>query len=90
MVDLDIKCFEILDQPTTASVEMLRVALREDCARRSVSAKNHAHRSRVIRQQANLLQQKQQLDALESHQQDAKRLRKAARPADHRDQGGES
>ena len=43
--------FHLIDFPSEASVARLIANLHSDHLRRSVSPKNHAHRSRVIRQQ---------------------------------------
>jgi len=43
--------FELVDVPTAESVDLLIANLQSDHVRRSVSPRNHAHRSRVIRQQ---------------------------------------
>lgn len=81
--------FEIPDEPTRASVDVLVANLRADHARRSVSPTNDAHRSRVIRQQRIMMERNEQLQALENSKRDGKRLRREARPADHRDEGGQ-
>jgi cold shock CspA family protein len=39
------------DEPNDLSIHLLIRNLRSDCQNKSVSPKNHAHRSRVIRQQ---------------------------------------
>jgi hypothetical protein len=77
--------FYLPDEPTSASVNELVSNLRDDHVRRSVSPENEAHRARVIRQQTILLEQNGSFDAPE----DAKRLRKEARPEDHREEGGQ-
>ena len=45
----------LFGEPTASSVNALISSLRSDHETRSVSPKNHAHRSRVIRQQEELL-----------------------------------
>jgi hypothetical protein len=78
----------LLDKPTSESVGLLVRALHLSHVTRSISPKNHAHRSRVIRQQTELL-------ALEAYAKDeatkhrAKQMRKASRAPDHRDEGGQ-
>src|SRR5690348_16978360 len=42
-------------EPTDVSVRKLVLSLRSDCQNKGVSAKNYAHRARVIRQQSELL-----------------------------------
>lgn len=83
MLGRHLNGFKLLDEPTISSVELLVVNLGDDNARRSVSPKNHAHRSRVIRQQSMLLERQR----LENQSRADKRERKEARPADHRDEG---
>ena len=78
------------DNPTELSVNSLIARLKSDLATRGLSPKNHAHRSRVIRQQAELLARNSAAEADEQSRQLAKRQRKASRPPDHRETGGES
>jgi hypothetical protein len=66
--------FRLSDEPTRASVDLLVISLREDHVTRSVSPKNHAHRSGVIRQQSELLEQRAQVEALGFNKPEAKRL----------------
>ena len=47
--------FYLREMPTELSVDLLVRSLSNDCDRKGVSAKNVAHRSRVIRQQRELL-----------------------------------
>jgi len=49
--------FHLLDEPSDLSVRLLILNLRSDCENKGVSSKNYAHRSRVIRQQTDLLAQ---------------------------------
>lgn len=81
--------FHLSDDPTEVSVSLLIRRLDTDLATRGVSPKNHAHRSRVIRQQSELLAKKVAGDAAERSKQLAKAMRKASRAPDHREQGGE-
>ncbi len=81
--------FHLPDEPTSASVNGLISSLRDDQARRSVSPENKAHRARVIRQQTILLEQNGSFDAEVDTNREAKRLRKEARPEDHREEGGQ-
>lgn len=46
--------FSKSDEPSDLSIRLLTLNLRSDCENRGVSAKNYAHRSRVIRQQTEL------------------------------------
>lgn len=55
MLNRHPKSFDLADVPSAASVGRLIANLRADHLRRSVSPENHAHRSRVIRQQTALL-----------------------------------
>jgi hypothetical protein len=50
--------FHLTEEPTELSVSLLAQSLRIDSATKGVSAKNYAHRSRVIRQQAELVARK--------------------------------
>lgn len=43
------------DAPSEGSIRLLTLSLQSDCETKGVSAKNYAHRSRVIRQQTELL-----------------------------------
>ena len=47
--------FHLPDEPSDSSVRVLILNLRSDCEKKGVSPKNYAHRSRVIRQQTELL-----------------------------------
>lgn len=82
--------FHLSDEPSEQSVSLLIRNLNADLATVGVSPKNHAHRSRVIRQQTELLARNTAGGANEQSKQLAKRLRKASRAPDHRDVGGES
>ena len=82
--------FHLPDKPSELSVNSLIRSLSADVANGGVSPKNHAHRSRVIRQQSELLAQNSADDANEQSKQIAKRLRKESRGPDHREVGGES
>lgn len=42
-------------EPSELSIRLLTLSLRSDCENRGVSSKNYVHRSRVIRQQTELL-----------------------------------
>ena len=81
--------FHLSDEPSELSVSSLIRSLRVDSATKGVSPKNYAHRSRVIRQQAELLAWKTAGDADEQGEQLAKRTRKASRALDHREEGGQ-
>ena len=78
-----------LEEPTELSVSLLVRGLQTDLATKDVSSKNHAHRSRVIRQQTELLAKNEAGAAAEKSKQSSKRMRKAARLPDHRDEGGQ-
>lgn len=45
----------LTDEPSDLSIGLLTQSLRSDCDNKGVSPKNYAHRSRVIRQQTELL-----------------------------------
>jgi len=47
--------FHLPDEPSHSSVRVLILSLRSDCENKGMSPKNYAHRSRVIRQQTELL-----------------------------------
>jgi cold shock CspA family protein len=47
--------FHLPDEPSDLSLRVLTLSLRSDCEKKGVSPKNYAHRSRVIRQQTELL-----------------------------------
>ena len=47
--------FHLPDSPSDESIRMLTLNLRSDTETKGVSAKSYAHRSRVIRQQTELL-----------------------------------
>ena len=81
--------FHLTDEPSEVSVSLLIRSLKTDSATRGVSPKIYAHRSRVIRQQTELLTLKVATDADEKSMQLAKRVRKASRAADHREEGGQ-
>jgi hypothetical protein len=55
--------FQLPGEPSELSVRLLTLSLRSDCENKGVSAKNYAHRSRVIRQQTELLARKLAEDA---------------------------
>ena len=55
--------FHFTEEPTELSVSLLDRSLRVDSATKGVSPKNYAHRSRVIRQQTQLLARKMAGDA---------------------------
>ena len=55
--------FHLTEEPTELSVSLLARSLRIDSATKGVSPKNYAHRSRVIRQQTQLLARKMAGDA---------------------------
>ena len=55
--------FHFTEEPTELSVSLLDRSLRVDSATKGVSPKNYAHRSRVIRQQTELLARKMAGDA---------------------------
>lgn len=79
----------LTNEPSELSVSSLTRSLQADSATKGVSSKNYAHRSRVIRQQTELLALNTARDADEKSKQLAKRMRKASRSADHREDGGE-
>lgn len=81
--------FHLTDEPSELSVSLLIRSLRADSELKGVSPKNYAHRSRVIRQQTELLALKIVDDADEKNKQLAKRARKASRSPDHREEGGQ-
>ena len=81
--------FHITDEPSEISVSLLIRSLRTDSATRGVSPRVHAHRSRVIRQQSEILALRLAADADEKSMQLAKRMRKASRAPDHREEGGQ-
>jgi hypothetical protein len=81
--------FHLSDEPTSSSVSMLVVNLRDDSAEGLVSPRVYAHRSRVIRQQSIRLSQQSREALADADASKAKRMRKAARPQDHREEGGE-
>jgi hypothetical protein len=81
--------FQLLDEPSAASVSLLIRRLQNDSTTKGVSPKNYAHRSRVIRQQTERLALQVALNADLEAKQVAKRMRKACRPLDHREEGGE-
>jgi hypothetical protein len=81
--------FHLPDKPSELSVSLLIRSLRADSATKGVSPKNYAHRSRVIRQQTVLLAMNLADDADQKSKVLAKRLRKASRAPDHREEGGQ-
>ena len=81
--------FHLSDKPNELSVSLLIRSLKTDSATRGVSPRNHAHRSRVIRQQTELLSRQLAGDAAEKSKQLEKGLRKSSRAPDHRDEGGQ-
>ena len=81
--------FHLPDEPSELSVSLLIHSLRADSATRGVSPKNYAHRSRVIRQQSELLALNLAENADQKSKALAKRLRKASRAPDHREEGGQ-
>ena len=81
--------FHITDEPSEISVSLLIRSLRTDSATRGVSPRVHAHRSRVIRQQSEILALRLAADADEKSMQLAKRMRKASRAPDRREEGGQ-
>ena len=80
--------FHLTDEPSEVSVRLLIRSLRIDSATRGVSPRIHAHRSRVIRQQTEILALRMATDAHEKNMQLAKRMRKASRATDYREEGG--
>ena len=92
MYDQPAERFHLSDEPTDAGVNLLTCSLRDDSAKGLVSPRMYAHRSRVIRQQSILLRLRTgtSSDAIEESKRQAKRMRKATRPEDHREEGGES
>ena len=76
------------DEPSELSVSLLTRSLQADSATKGVSSKNYAHRSRVIRQQTELLALNMARDADEKSKQLAKRMRKASRSPDYREEAG--
>jgi hypothetical protein len=81
--------FHLTDEPSEVSVSLLIRSLKTDSATRGVSPKIYAHRSRVIRQQTELLTLKTAIDGDEKSMHLAKRMRKASRAPDHREEGGQ-
>lgn len=81
--------FHLTDEPTELSVSLLVLRLRTDSDTKGVSPKNYAHRLRVIRQQTELLARNAAGAADEKSKELAKRMRKAARAPDHREEGGQ-
>jgi hypothetical protein len=81
--------FHLPDEPSELSVSLLIRSLRTDSATKDVSPKNYAHRARVIRQQTELLALNLADDADQKRKVLAKRLRKASRAPDHREEGGQ-
>jgi hypothetical protein len=81
--------FRLTDEPSELSVSLLNRSLNDDSAMKGVSPRIYAHRSRVIRQQTELLALKVARDADENGKQLAKRMRKASRLPDHREEGGQ-
>ena len=81
--------FHLTDEPSEISVSLLIRSLRNDSATRGVSPRIHAHRSRVIRQQTEILTLRMATDAHEKSMQLAKRLRKESCAPDYREEGGE-
>lgn len=79
----------LAEEPTELSISLLVRSLERDSATKGVSPRNYAHRSRVIRQQKDLLARKTLGDADEISKQLAKRLRKTSRALDHREEGGQ-
>ena len=79
----------LAEEPTELSISLLVRSLKRDSATKGVSPRNYAHRSRVIRQQKDLLARKTLGDADEINKQSAKRLRKTSRAPDHREEGGQ-
>ena len=81
--------FLLSDEPSELSLSLLVRSLRNDSATKGVSPKNYAHRSRVIRQQTELLALNVAAASEEESKQLAKRMRKASRALDPRDEGGQ-
>ena len=81
--------FHLTDEPTELSISLLIRSLKTDSVMRGVNPKNYAHRSRVIRQQTELLAKNGAGDAAEAAKQSAKAMRKASRASDHREEGGQ-
>ena len=81
--------FHLTDEPSEVSESLLIRSLKTDSAARGVSPKIYAHRSRVIRQQRELLTLKVATGVGEECMQLAKRMRKATRAPDHREEGGQ-
>lgn len=81
--------FHFSDEPSALSVSMLVRNLRDDSNTKGVSPKIYAHRSRVIRQQTELLTLQAARDVDEGLKAAAKRTRKASRELDHREEGGQ-
>ena len=79
----------LTDEPTEGSVGLLIRSLKTDSATRGVSPRNYAHRSRVIRQQTEILTLRMATDGHERSMQLAKRMRKASRAPDYREEGGQ-
>lgn len=75
------------DELSESGVRLLVRSLQTDAATRGVSPRNHAHRSRVIRQQKALLAQNVARYAADKR--DEAKRRTAPRAPDHRDEGGQ-
>jgi len=89
MPDKPTPPFQLSESPTASSVSLLAGNLRDDSARGTVSPRMYAHRSRVVRQQSNLLAQESHEARSDAEASRAKQMRKAARPKDHREEGGQ-
>lgn len=83
------RSFHLTDEPTELSISLLSRSLETDSVMRGVSPQNYAHRSRVIRQQTELLAKNGAGDAAEKSKQAAKAMRKVSRASDHREEGGQ-
>ena len=83
------RSFHLRDEPTELSISLLSRSLETDSVMRGVSPQNYANRSRVIRQQTELLAKKVAGDAAEKSKQAAKAMRKVSRASDHREEGGQ-
>lgn len=93
MLDAQPRCPSVVshlaDKPTELSVNSLIARLKSDLATRGLSPKNHAHRLRVIRQQAELLALNAATDVSERGSQKPQRSSKTSPTPDVCETGGE-
>jgi hypothetical protein len=77
--------FPLSDEPTELSISLLIRSLELDSATRGVNPRSYAHRSRVIRQQTELLTKHKAGEAAAKSEQSATIMR----TSDHREEGGQ-